>query len=146
MERLKIELQDCFRGEQFLKEKALGKASKAATIVEGLKTNLDQGLAEINQEVQAFDPAIAQAIETARRKMLHNIDHLKSLAIHFEETQDASFFKTIEAIANQCYPNGRLQERKLGIQHFIARNGPGLIDRIRSNAEIENFTHQVVRL
>jgi bacillithiol synthase len=146
MDKLKIELKDCFQGEQFLKEKALWNASKAAAIVEGLKTDFEQGLAEIKQEVQAFDPAIAQAIETARRKMLHNIDHLKSLAMHFEEMQNSSFFRSIEAIANQCYPDGRLQERKLGIHYFIARNNPGLFDRIRSSTAIENFAHRIIRL
>ncbi len=148
MDRLGIEIQDCFQGKQFLIERAVRKSgfSKASMSLEELQEHLDQVLTEIRPEVQAVESPLVQALETARRKILHNIQHLKSQVIRLAGQQNSSILNAVDLLLSHCYPNRNLQERELGIQYFLARHGPSLPDTIHSATEIGNFAHRVLRL
>jgi len=148
MDRLGIEAQDCFLEEQSLIEKAVRHtgAPRACASLEELREELDRGLTEIRPEFQAVEPPLVRALETARRKIMHNIRHLRSQTIRLEGVEDCSVLAAVRSLRNHCYPNRNLQERELGILHFLARHGPGLIDTLSSATDIENFAHRVVRL
>jgi len=148
MDRLGIALGDCFQGEPFLIEKAVrhSGAPKACVSLEQLQEKLDEGLAEIRSELQAIEPPLGQALETARRKILHNIRHLRSYTIRLQGTEDCSVLSSVRSLLNHCFPNRNLQERELDIFHFLARHGPRLLDSINSATEIENFAHRVLRI
>jgi hypothetical protein len=47
---------------------------------------------------------------------------------------------------NTCYPNKNLQERELGIYHFLARYGPTVLDAIYSFMKIDSFAHRAAVL
>ena len=148
MDRLQISLQDCFQGQQYLVEKALRNSgfTEAASSIEELQNHLDQGLTEIRPEMQSVDPTLAQALDTARRKILHNVQRLRSRVIRLEATHHSSISNTVDSIMNNCFPKGTLQERQLGIQHFWARYGPSLLNEIRSSLDLRCFSHRVIRL
>jgi hypothetical protein len=148
MDRLGIAIQDCFQGKQLVTETALRNSgfSEAALNLEDLQQHLDAGLTEVRPELQAVDPTLVQALETARRKILHNVQHLKSQVIRLETTQNSLLSNTVDLLMNNCFPNGALQERALGIQHFGARYGPSILDEIRSSLKMGCFTHHVLRL
>jgi bacillithiol biosynthesis cysteine-adding enzyme BshC len=148
LDRLEIDVKDCFRGRQFLTEKTLSGSglSAAASNLEKLQEHLDQGLTEIRPEIQSVDPTLATALETARRKILHNVQHLKSQVVRMESTKDLMISKALDLLANHCYPNQKLQERELGIQHFWVRHGSSVLDVLRSSLEVECFSHRVLRL
>jgi bacillithiol biosynthesis cysteine-adding enzyme BshC len=148
MDRLSIEIQDCFEGEQLLIEKAIRNTgiSKASLSLETLQEHLDQELTEILPELQAIEPPLVQALENARRKIQHNVQHMKSQAIRLEGKHNFSISSAVHLLLNQCFPNRNLQERELSILHFLVRHGPALLDTIRSTVDIENFAHRVLRL
>ncbi len=148
MDRLGIEAQDCFLEEQSLIEKAVRHtgAPEACVSLEELQAELDQCLTEIRPEFQAVEPPLVRALETARRKIMHNIRHLRTQTIRLEGVEDCSVLSAVRSLRNHCYPNRNLQERELGILHFLARHGPNLIDTISTATDIENFAHRVVRL
>jgi|WetSurSiteA1Bulk_404760.scaffolds.fasta_scaffold06864_3 bacillithiol synthase len=148
MDRLQITLQDCFHDRQSLTEKVLRNSgfSEAATNIEGLQRLLDHGLTEIKPELQAVDPTLARALETARRKIFHNVQRLKSQVIRLEATQNSAISNIVDMLRNNCFPNGALQERELGIQHFLVRYGPSVLDDIRASLELGRFSHRVLRL
>jgi bacillithiol biosynthesis cysteine-adding enzyme BshC len=147
MDRLQVSLQDCFHDRQSLIEKVLRNSgfSKASTNIEGLQKLLDQELTTIRPELEAVDPTLARALETARRKILHNVQHLKSQVIRLEATQNSAVSKIVDVLMNNCFPNGALQERELGIQHFWVRYGPSVLDDIRASLELGRFSHRVLR-
>jgi uncharacterized protein YllA (UPF0747 family) len=148
MDRLGIEIQDCFQGKPLLSEKAVRNSgsSKAAASLEELQEHLNRVLTEIRPEMQAAELPLAQALETARRKILHNMKRLKSRVIDWEGQKDASLSSSVDLLLNYCFPNRNLQERELNIHSFLARHGPSLLDTIHSATEIGSFAHRVLRL
>jgi bacillithiol synthase len=148
LDRLGIDVQDCFRGRQCLTEKALSGSGclEAASNLETLQERLDQGLAEIRPEIELVDATLATALETARRKILHNVQRLKSHLIQLEATKDSRISKSLDLLMNHCFPNQKLQERELGIQHFWVRHGASVLDALRSSLEVECFSHRVLLL
>jgi bacillithiol biosynthesis cysteine-adding enzyme BshC len=148
MDKWSIELADCFDGKQNLTEKVICRSgfSNASGKLEKLHDRLDQVLTEIKPDMQAIELPLADAVENARRKILHNIQHLKSQAIRMEAAQNQSLLNEIEMVLHQCYPNHTLQERELSILPYLARHGTSLLDVIRTATEFENFAHRVLRL
>jgi hypothetical protein len=49
-------------------------------------------------------------------------------------------------VMNNCFPRQTLQERELGIQHFLARHGSSVLDGLRSAIDFGNFAHRILRL
>jgi bacillithiol synthase len=148
MDRLGIEIRNCFQEKQALAQKAIRNSgfSKAAESLDELQGRLDAALTEIKPELQAFEPPLAQALETARRKITHNVQLLKSRVVRFEEARNSSLSAALEMMLNNCYPYQTLQERELGIHHFLARHGFPVLDAIRSAMERDGFAHRVLRL
>ena len=148
MDQMGIDVSDCFRGKQFLIEKVLRDSglSDAASNVEALREHLDQGLTAIRPEIQMVDPTLATALDTARRKILYNVQRLKSQVVRLEATNNSMISDTIDLLMNSCYPNHKLQERELGIQHFWIHRGSSVTSAIRSSLDIRCFSHRVLRL
>jgi bacillithiol synthase len=148
MDRLGIGLQDCFLGMQRVGEKALrnSKFSEAVAHIQGLHDRLDRALTEMRPEVETIEPPLAQALDMARRKILHNIQHLKAQAIRLGSERGSSALNGVDAVLSYCLPNDNLQERELGISHFLARHGNSILHTIHNGIEIGNFAHRVLRL
>ncbi len=148
MNRWGMEIQDCFGGKEHLTEKALRHSgfSNAAGRLEKLEQHLDQTLGDIKPEMQALETPLADAVENARRKVLHNVQHLKAQAIRLEAAHNLSLSNAVDMVLQQSYPNHKLQERELTFLHFLARHGPSLLDTIHKETEFENFSHRVIRL
>jgi len=89
---------------------------------------------------------LVRALETAKRKILHNTQSLRSKIIRLEGAQNSSTMNAINLFLDRCLPNQNLQERELGILPFLAAHGPSLLDAICAAAEIGNFAHRLVWL
>jgi hypothetical protein len=148
MERLGIEVLDCFQNRRLLEEQAIriSGCSRASACLDDLQIRLDQTLTEVKPEFQTVDPPLAVALETARRKILHNIQHLKSRVVRLEGNRNSSISSRIDLVMNNCFPRQTLQERELGIQHFLARHGPSVLDKLRSAIDFGSFAHRAIRL
>jgi bacillithiol synthase len=148
MDRLEIGIQDCFQEIQHVLEKTIrnSRFSETLTHLEELHERLDRVLTEIRPEVQAIEPPLVQALETARRKILHNIQRLKAQVVRLAGMQNSSSLNAVDLIMSHCYPNQNLQERELGYLHFLARHGHSLLDTIHNGMEVGNFAHRVLRL
>jgi hypothetical protein len=103
-------------------------------------------LTEIRPEVQTVDPTLATALDTTKRKILHNVQRLKSQVVRLETTNNSMISTVIDLVMNSCYPNQKLQERELGIQHFWIHHGSSITHAIRSSLDARYFSHRVLRL
>jgi uncharacterized protein YllA (UPF0747 family) len=148
MEKLGIELQDCFSGKQFLTEKVMRNsgASSAVAALDQLQERVENVFTEIGPAIQAIEAPLAHALETARRKILHNAGKLRSSIVRLEGVQSSSIMSAIDLFLARCFPNQNLQERELSIHHFLAGQGPSALDAVRSAADISNFAHRLLWL
>lgn len=148
MHRLGIEIEDCFEGIQFLKEKALHNSSfrKNTAGLLKFKNNLEKTLAEIRPDAQNLDPSLPLAMDTAQSKILHNIQRLQSRILHIEGRRDSSVLNAASLLLNHCLPNRNLQERELSIFHFFSTYGPAIVDSVRSAIKTSEFSHHVLQL
>ncbi len=148
MDRLGIDLRDCFQGKLHLMERAVhaSGSSKAAAILQQLLTRLDQAFTEIRPDVEAIEEPLVQAVETAKRKIQHNVGRLQSRLLRAELGQNASIMEKINLLLNNCFPNKNLQERELNIFHFLSRHGISLLDDLYSITETDNFSHRIIRI
>lgn len=148
LERLGVGMQDCFHGRQFLAEQALRSSgySEAAASLGELAEHLDHGLTEIRPEIQSVDPTLTSALEMAKRKILQNVQRLKSRVVRLDAAKDSVISNSLDLLLNHCFPNQKLQERELGIQHFWVRHGSSILDAVRSSLDVESFSHRVLHL
>jgi bacillithiol synthase len=148
MDRFGISVWNCFDGKQSVTESAIRNSgfSKATNRVVELQDRLDQVLTEVRPGLESVEPPLGQALETARRKITHNLQFLKSRLVHFEAAQNSTLPGAIDLIMNNCFPNQNLQEREFGVHQFLACHGLSLLDVIRSASEVANFSHRVLRL
>jgi bacillithiol biosynthesis cysteine-adding enzyme BshC len=148
MHRLGIDIQDCFEGIQSLKEKALRNAGSgsAGSGLRELKKILGEKFSEIRPEAGILDPSLPQALDTAQRKILYNIERLKSRVLHIEGSRNSPVLEAAGLLMNQCLPNRNLQERELSIHHFLSLHGPDVLDAIRSGIGTTGFFHHVLQL
>ena len=147
MDRLGIDFEDCFQGKQHMIEKAVRNNGVSGTAgVEELRDRLDRTLTGVKPEIEALESPLAHALEIARNKILHNIQRLKSQIIRFEAAHNTPILGAVDAVMNNCYPNQVLQERELGIYHFVSRYGSSVLETVRAAITMESFAHRVIRL
>ncbi len=148
MLRLGIEIQDCFEGLQYLKEKALHNTGpgRADSRLQALVRKLETTFTEIRQDVENLDPSLPRALDTARSKILHNLRRLKSRVVDIEGGTDSSVLNAAGLLLNHCLPNRNLQERELSILYFLSLRGPAVLDSIRAGIQTSGFFHHVLQL
>lgn len=148
MQHLGLEVQDCFDGIQLLRGKIIKNTEprKPNTGLHKLQKNIEKAFKEIRRSAGALDPSLPQAMDTAQRKMLHNIGRLHSRLLHIEKSIDTSVLDTVGLLLNHCLPNRNLQERELSILYFLSCYGPTILDTIRSAIRIPDYAHRVLHL
>jgi bacillithiol biosynthesis cysteine-adding enzyme BshC len=148
MDRFRIDIRDCFQGRESLMEKAVENSgfSRAVDHAEKLRRRLDEAFSEIRPGIEAIDPPLAQALDTARRKVLHNARRLKSRLARLEAAHGVSVPGGVDALLHTCFPNGNPQEREFSLHHFLVRHGPSILEVLRSATDVGNFNHRVIRL
>jgi bacillithiol biosynthesis cysteine-adding enzyme BshC len=94
------------------------------------------GLADI-------DPTQGIALDTARRKILHNVTRIENrLALQGGKTSNLDGLA--DFLLNNCLPNGKLQERELTVHQLIAMAGPRVLEEIYQGLRIDNFSHLLI--
>jgi len=148
MRRLGITPEDCFRGPDSLDVKVIQNSSPGRTGsgLDELDRNLNRTFREIQQEAEALDPSLPNAMNTAQRKIRHNIRKLKTRLLHHERAKERPLLASAHLVSNFCLPNGNLQERELNIMYFLSLYGPPILDAISAGVRTSGFSHHVLEL
>ncbi len=107
---------------------------------------LEATLTPLRQALRQLDASIADAAETASRKMHYQLEHLKSLASRSEIRRNAEIQRHAQALWAALYPEDDLQERALGGVYFLARYGTGLLQQLYGQVRPECINHQLLAL
>jgi len=148
MDKMGIEFKDLFLEKPALDEKILRRSTSFQSVekLDHLYEKLDASLTEIRSDAGKIEARLDYMTEAARRKILHNVRHLKSRAIRYETERDEAIVRDINMVMNAIRPGGNLQERELTIFHFLAAHGPDILKTLRSAIDIENFSHRLIFL
>lgn len=148
MRRGAVRFEDCLEGKQRVLERLIetARSSSAGECLKKLREEIEQTVESVRPAMAAADPSLGPALETARRKMQHNIDSLYTRFVQFELSRDKELGRIAERIANCCLPGRSLQERELGVAYFLNRYGPEILEMIGSRIELGEFKHLVLDL
>jgi bacillithiol biosynthesis cysteine-adding enzyme BshC len=146
MKDLGIEIEECFSRAAALRGKALRNSgiSRSDSSLEAFRLNLEETFTELSKDAGVLDPSLPQAMDTAKRKILRNLHRIRARMQRLEENSNTEIVQAADLLLHHCLPNGNLQERELSILHFLAQNGPNLLDAVRSSLRLSSFSHRVI--
>jgi bacillithiol synthase len=148
LERYGLTLVDLFAGpENVLKrvvEEHLGaEAAKSFAKTEGA---VNSELDELREQLRNVDPTLADALETGRRKINHQLEGLRTRFHRAQMARDEAAHRQLLRAFDQLYPNKDLQERHINITSLLARHGRYVVDWIYNAINIGSNDHQIVYL
>ncbi len=100
----------------------------------------------LRQSLQKLDSTIAEAAETASKKMHYQLERLKSRAVNAELRRNTEIARHAHALWSSLFPENSLQERSIGGVYFLAKYGMGLLNELSEQARPDCPDHQIVYL
>jgi bacillithiol biosynthesis cysteine-adding enzyme BshC len=114
--------------------------------LERTKAAAEAALTDLHTGLQGFDPSLANAVETSRRKIEYQFGKIaRKTGSHIME-RDEQAARDAQALSGLVYPERHLQERLYSIVPFLAKFGPGLIGELYDQVHVECPDHQFVTL
>jgi bacillithiol biosynthesis cysteine-adding enzyme BshC len=143
-----VSFEDCLTGRPAVVGKIMGgeQRSSASAKIKGMGEELERVLTGIRPELILAEASLGPALDTAKKKILHNIDGLHAKLVQLEGRGDGTVARKADLICNNCYPNKNLQEREFGAPVFLSRHGVELLDTLYSEIHIASFAHRVIAL
>ena len=96
--------------------------------------------------MNSVDPTLIGALETARQKMMYQVETLETKFVNAEAKRNDLIEKQLDLIAHSVFPEKKFQERVFNVTSFIARYGSGFLKRLEDSLTLETTRHQVVEL
>jgi bacillithiol biosynthesis cysteine-adding enzyme BshC len=148
LEKHEISVTDVFNGPEALRQQIAARQlpPDLQAAFEAAKSSFDENVSALKNRLEKLDRTLADAAETARSKMQHQLEKLYAQAARAEAQKGELVTRHAESLSQSLYPGKGLQERTIGGIYFLARYGAGffaqLYDAINSNCP----DHQIVEL
>jgi bacillithiol biosynthesis cysteine-adding enzyme BshC len=135
--------------ELFLGEHSLRETIAKRLIPEGLRDSLDEMettlnifLDKLKDDLDRFDPSLASALSTSRRKIEYQVGKIERKTASQIMSRDEQAIHDARSLNGLVFPERHLQERLYSIIPFIAKFGPGIVDEIYDAVRVECPDHQ----
>ena len=109
-------------------------------------TATEQAMARVVDALPSLDPTLAGAAKTTLGKMEHELRSLHSKVIHAAKKRDETLRRQFTRAQAQAFPQGHPQERTLGVIYFLNKYGPGLVDLLLEELQLDPGQHWLVTL
>jgi len=143
-----IEVRDVWRGRQHLRARL-----EREFLPRGLTKQFDSGeksirgiLEKLRRPIGKLDRTLLGAVDTAERKMLYQFLRLRGKAGRAENFRTGVLDTHERILVDALYPHHGLQERSIGLPHFLAAHGLDLLDSLESRAASGGADHHVLFL
>ncbi|PYQ10162.1 MAG: bacillithiol biosynthesis cysteine-adding enzyme BshC [Acidobacteria bacterium] len=107
---------------------------------------LEREMAGVETALGALDPTLRGAADSARGRILHQIEGLQEKATRALKKRDQVRADRLRRTRDALLPGGSFQERGLGLVSVIARHGEGIVSLIGERMDPWARGHQVVYL
>jgi uncharacterized protein YllA (UPF0747 family) len=145
LNKYEIDFLDVFRGRDFLRRKAVATV-QGVEVFDRVRDQIGNSLDTVRPALQVVDPTLGGALDTARQKILHQIEGLRTKFVNAEARRNETLERHLEAITNSIFPEKKLQERVLNISSFLVRYGFGFIERLEEALSLDSREHQVIEI
>ena len=148
LERYGLGLADLFAGSENVLKRVVEEHLGAETARSFAKTEgtVNTELDELREQLRSVDPTLADALETGRRKINHQLEGLRTRFHRAQMARDEAAHRQLQRAFDQLYPNKALQERHINITSLLARHGRYVVDWIYNAINIGSVEHQIVYL
>ena len=136
LKKYKLELRDVLKGSQHLRH-ALERESVPRALARQMtlgERNLRRYLERIRKPLRKLDPTLAGALDTSQRKMLYQLDKLRTRAGRAADRREELLDRHERLLREGLAPHHDLQERTLCALPILARQGLDLLDALQEHS------------
>jgi bacillithiol synthase len=133
LRRYDLKVEDAWAGSQELRRKM-----EVSSVPKSLGKNLDKSvaqaermLAELKKQIVRLDPTLNGAVDTARKKVVYQMEKLKRKAGKAQDQKSALIAGHERLLESLLHPHKRLQSRELCLLPFLAEWGPGGLQELQ---------------
>jgi bacillithiol biosynthesis cysteine-adding enzyme BshC len=148
LERYGLTLADVFPGLDTVLARVVEEhlGAETAKTFKSSEETVNAELDKLREQLSAIDPTLSDALETGRRKMLYQLEGLRTRFHRAQMSRDEAAQRQIKRALDQLFPEKDLQERHINITSLLARHGRYVIDWIFNAINLESTEHQIVYL
>lgn len=114
--------------------------------IRGAADQIEQMMAQVTAAVPAVDPTLEGAAKTTRTRMEHELHALHNKVIQASKRRHETLRRQFVRAQAQAFPHGHPQERTLGMVYFVAKYGPGLVDRLCESLPLDMGHHWIITI
>ncbi|MCS7044396.1 MAG: bacillithiol biosynthesis cysteine-adding enzyme BshC [Bryobacteraceae bacterium] len=146
MERHGITLAHCMRGEEALVETLAARLAPQSleAAFEETGAGFTRLLDRLREELDAFDPSLASALDLSRAKILYQLARIRRKAERAALRRQSDAEQQARHAFRLLTPERRLQERYYSFLPFLARYGLRLVDDILAAADPIRPAHEIL--
>lgn len=144
--RYGLSLQDFFHGEDPLRQRIAATLvpPSLAEVTRETAATVEGAVDRLRKALQSFDPTLAQALERSARKIQYQFGKVERKTGREALRRDEKAAKDAASLYGLIYPERHLQERLYSILPFLAKHGPGLIDQIYQEINLDCADHRLM--
>jgi len=148
LDKYGICLEDIFEGPEIVLRKAVERSLDAPTadlfgeVEERMAGDLDR----LRAQLESANPSLAVALEGSRRKMLYQLNKLRTRFVRASADRDEQLHRRLALAEVLLFPHRGLQERTLNVWYYLSLTGYGLIDDLARSLDPESRDHQIIDL
>jgi bacillithiol biosynthesis cysteine-adding enzyme BshC len=148
LERYGLRLEDFFGGLDAViarvVEEHLG--TEVAGALDETDATVGRALDELHEKLREFDPTLADALGGGRRKIVYQLEGLRTRFHRALMQRDRATLRQLERAATALYPEKSLQERHVNITSLLARHGRYAVEWIHDAIDLSTNDHKIVYL
>jgi bacillithiol biosynthesis cysteine-adding enzyme BshC len=100
----------------------------------------------LNAGLTRIDPTLEHPVEKTLSRCQQGLLVLEDKARTALERKNETTVSQIRKLCIHLFPNGVLQERRYGLPYYFSRYGRSLFQKIRRQAQLDLFRHQLIEL
>src|SRR6266571_3168509 len=145
LKKYNMEFTDVFRGRDFMRRQAV-RTVQAVDIFDRARDRMTSELESLRPALDAVDSTLVGALDTARQKILHQVETLRTKFVNAEARRNETLERHLDTIGNSLFPEKKLQERVLNVTSFLVRYGLAFLPRLEETLSLDSRAHQVVEI
>lgn len=148
LEKYNFTPEQLSKGEQELVNEQL--ESDSSNDLVGLFAEVRRKWEEINEQLSfglmRVDPTLQHPVEKTMSRLQQGLSVLEEKARAALARKHDTLVSQVKKCSTHLAPGGQLQERRFSLQYYLVRYGRSLSQRIRSQAQIDLYRHQLIYL